>query len=96
MLGSDERQKGGQDLLQLLHIQVSPFHSSLVDAMGCAAQQVWLWVKQSEERRDFTEHEGCNLIADFSSLYHINFALSVVRFRFLDPIKGFFWPTLLE
>lgn len=42
VLGSDERQEGRQDLFQLLHVQVPLLHAALVDAVGCAAQQVGL------------------------------------------------------
>lgn len=46
MLSSDVGQEGRQDLLQLLYIQVPPFHSPFVDTVGCATQQVGLWVNK--------------------------------------------------
>lgn len=46
VLSSDKGQKRRQDLLQLLHIQVSPFHTSLVYTVSCATQQVGLWVNK--------------------------------------------------
>lgn len=43
VLSADEGKQGGQDLLQLLHIQVLPLHPPLVHAVGCSAQHVGLW-----------------------------------------------------
>ena len=44
VLRPDEGQQWREDLLQLLHVQVSPLHAPLVHAVGRAAQQVGLWV----------------------------------------------------
>lgn len=37
VLGSNEGQERGKDVLKLLHVEVSPLHATFVDAVGCAA-----------------------------------------------------------
>ena len=51
VLSPDKGQERRQDLLQLLHIQVPPFHSPLVNAVSCAAQQVGLWISNDRNHQ---------------------------------------------
>lgn len=57
VLGSDEGQERREDLPQLLHVKVSPLHPPLVDAVGCAAQQVGLWVSK-HTNQSLTNDDG--------------------------------------
>lgn len=53
VLCSDKRQQRREDFFQFLHIQVSPLHTSLIYAVGCAAQQIGLWVIKKKSDSSF-------------------------------------------
>lgn len=58
MLRPDKRQHGREDFFQFFHIQVSPLHTSLVYAVGCATQQIGLWVKKGQQQLLSNKHQS--------------------------------------
>lgn len=50
VLGADEGQQRGQDLLQFFHIQVPPLHPPLVHTVGRPTQHVGLWEKKPDAK----------------------------------------------